>query len=88
MALTATATLTLQHKITELLLEPTSSIASVNRPNITLSVMQLKPWQKSSRYTSIAEQIHLLIAQKKAIVYLDFTKDVGMAFILHVADVW
>lgn len=77
MALTATATLTLQHKITELLLEPTSSIASVNRPNITLSVMQLKPWQKSSRYTSIAEQIHLLIAQKKAIVYLDLTKDVG-----------
>ena len=48
MALTATVTPQVKQKISSVLRNPTQVLASVNKPNISLSVMKLRPLQKGT----------------------------------------
>ena len=75
MALTATATEKVEEDIKLLLRNPVTSKSSMNRPNVTLSVLLHD--SSLPRVVQFAKRAAEIMQSTSSIVYTDFIKDIG-----------
>ena len=77
MALTATADSMIEEDITKLLRHPVVEKASMNRPNITLNVEELKTCRGNEPIATFAKRAAEIAGSSSSIIYTDFIKDIG-----------
>ena len=77
MALTATATPSVEEDIKLLLRNPVINKSSMNRPNVTLSVEELLHDSSVPAALQFAKRAAEIIKSTSSIIYTDFIKDIG-----------
>ncbi|XP_064389138.1 ATP-dependent DNA helicase RecQ-like [Halichondria panicea] len=80
MTLTATATPQVKVQLLAMLRNPSQEVASINQENIRYHAYELKKLPKKGRpsyYTELADYVVNIVQKQRAIVYIDFVKDVA-----------
>ena len=77
MALTATASPTVEEDMKLLLRDPVVTKSSVNRPNVTLNVEEITSDKSLSYSEQFALRVAEIIGSSLSIVYTDFIADIG-----------
>lgn len=77
MALTATATPEVVTEIKKLLRNPLVTKASINRPNISLSAVEVKVPPGGDYFHTLANHVADIASSEVMIVYTDFISDIG-----------